>query len=85
MDIDIGYLCPVRFLVKQYPELKNAKHRDIFDNGRRARLYAELNGLDTLKAPLFSRQATWQSVYSKGWHAVTPSEIRVAIMKYKGR
>lgn len=85
MDIDISYLCPVHLLKRQYPELKNAKHCEIFNCGRKARLFAECNGLDTLNSPTFSHNATWQSVYSKGWHGVTPSEIRAARIKYHGR
>lgn len=75
MGADISYLCPVELLKRFYPELKNAKLRTIFDDGRRARLAAEHKGLDTNKVPLYSRNATWQSAYHKGWRAVTPQDI----------
>jgi len=85
MDIDTSYLCPVHLLKRVYPELKNAKLREIFDYGRKARLSAEINGLDTIKPPTFSHNATWQSVYCKGWRNVSPADIRTAKIKYKGR
>ena len=75
MGTDISYLCPVELLKRFYPELKNAKLRTIFDDGRRARLAAESKGLDTDKVPLFSRNATWQSAYKKGWYAVTAQDV----------
>ncbi|NYA16508.1 hypothetical protein [Serratia fonticola] len=75
MGTDISYLSPVELLKRFYPELKNAKLRTIFDDGRRARLAAESKGLDTNIVPLFSRNATYQSTYKKGWLAVTVHDI----------
>jgi len=70
------------------PELRNPRYLMSFQAGRRARFMAELGGpgrrarfmaelggLDVSTAPLYSHNATHQSLFSKGWGSVTPVQI----------
>lgn len=57
------------------PELRNHRYLMSFQAGRRARFAAELGGLDVSAAPLYSHNATHQSLFSQGWGSVTPVQI----------
>lgn len=59
------------------PELRNPRYREFYDTGRRRRLAAELAG-QTPDLPLFSRNPTYQSLFSKGWHSVSAQDVRLA-------
>jgi len=63
------------------PELRNQRYLISFKAGRRARFVAELGGLDVSAAPLYSHNATHQSLFSKGFASVTPVQIMQA--RYK--
>lgn len=53
-------------LIRSYPELRNPRYMSFFKLGRDKR--RELGtGADI---PLFSYNATWQSIFTKGWRSV---------------
>lgn len=53
------------------PELKNKYYLDCFKAGRKARLSAE----SASPIPLYSHNATMQSIYTKGWRSVSESDL----------
>ncbi|WP_140918346.1 hypothetical protein [Limnobaculum xujianqingii] len=64
--------------IKRMPELKNPRYLRIFEDAREAHIALVVAGQPTDKVPLFSRYATYQTVYRKGWASVTEFDIRLA-------
>ncbi|MBV7262580.1 hypothetical protein KCG43_11290 [Photobacterium sp. WH24] len=61
--------------IAQYPELKNKRWKSIFMEGRATRIKAELAQAMPSQLPLFSHDATYQSLFEKGWRSVTPVDV----------
>lgn len=59
--------------------IRNRVDRECANDGFKARIKAELApqqvGTTSLKPPLYSHDATRQSFFNKGWHAVTTMHI----------
>ncbi|QBH95480.1 hypothetical protein EKN56_03095 [Limnobaculum zhutongyuii] len=64
--------------IKAIPELKNRRYLQVFEDAREARIALALSGKPNDKAPLYSRNATYQYIYRKGWYSVTEFDIRAA-------
>jgi hypothetical protein len=56
--------------IRMYPALRNRRLLEIFKHARAKRI--ELG--KSAEMPLFSHNATYQSIFSKGWKSITPGE-----------
>ena len=62
------------------PELKNPRYFAIFKAGRQARFRADRDGLGDA-VPLYSHNATYQALFTKGWGSVT--EVHLLQARYR--
>ncbi|MDC9620121.1 hypothetical protein PSI22_00385 [Xenorhabdus sp. XENO-7] len=74
---------PEALLQKHIPELRNPRYYGIYHSGRERCLQQALAGNDIRPVPLYSHNATYQSLFSKGWLSVNTQDIRLA--KAEGR
>lgn len=63
--------------VKIYPILRNPRFREIFEFARECAMNRALNGDNYKIVPLYSHDATYQSVFTKGWCSITAHDIRL--------
>lgn len=68
---------PPQLLRKNIPELRNPRYLAIYERAREMRMQAKLAGKDTCLPPLFSHNATYQSIFTKGWRSVTSKDARL--------
>ncbi|CDL79743.1 hypothetical protein [Xenorhabdus cabanillasii] len=69
---------PEPLLQKQIPELRNPRYYSIYQSGRERCLQQALAGNDIKVVPLYSHNATYQSLFRKGWLSVNAQDIRLA-------
>lgn len=58
--------------------LRNPRYRRIYNEGRERCLSRALAGDAIDVVPLYSHDATYQSLYRQGWQSVTVQDIRLA-------
>lgn len=64
------------------PELRNPRYLATFRAGRKARVLADIGGLAGPEdVPVYSLNATYQSLFKKGWHSL--STIDLMRIRYK--
>lgn len=65
-------------LKKVIPETRNPRYRAAYLEGRKNALSSALQGTSLGDIPLYSHNATYQSLYKKGWMSVSEQDIRLA-------
>ncbi|CAM3719578.1 MULTISPECIES: hypothetical protein [Xenorhabdus] len=69
---------PELLLQKQIPALRNPRYYSIYQSGRERCLQQALAGNAISQVPLYSHNATYQSLFSQGWASVNAQDIRLA-------
>lgn len=63
--------------VKIYPILRNQRFLELFEFARECVMNRAINGDNYKVVPLYSHDATYQSVFTKGWLSVSEQDIRL--------
>lgn len=56
--------------VKIYPILRSKRFLELFEFARECAMTRAISGDDYKTVPLYSHDATYQSVFTKGWHSI---------------
>ena len=72
---------PSAHLRRAIPELRNPRYARIYEDGRERRMIEEELGAGCRDVPLYSHNATYQSIFAKGWHSVTAQDVRLSRCK----
>ena len=63
--------------VKIYPILRNKRFLELFEFARESAMNRAMSGDDYSIVPLYSHDATYQSVFTKGWRSVNAHDVRL--------
>jgi hypothetical protein len=63
--------------VKMYPILRNKKFLELFEFARECAMNRAISCDNYKVVPLYSHDATYQSVFTKGWRSVSEQDIRL--------
>jgi len=63
--------------VKIYPILRNQRFLELFEFARECVMNRAINGDNYKVVPFYSYDATYQSVFTKGWLSVSEQDIRL--------
>ncbi|AXG42216.1 MULTISPECIES: hypothetical protein [Photorhabdus] len=64
-------------LKRQIAELRNPRYLSIYEAGRERCLQQALAGNDISDIPIYSYNATYQSLFCRGWQSVSAQDIRL--------
>ncbi|KMW74971.1 hypothetical protein TI10_04330 [Photorhabdus luminescens subsp. luminescens] len=64
-------------LKRQIAELRNPRYLSIYEAGRERCLQQALAGKDISDMPIYSYNATYQSLFCRGWQSVSAQDIRL--------
>lgn len=62
---------------KMYPILRNPRFLAVFEFARESAMSRALHGEGCRNVPLYSHDATYQSVFTRGWRSVSAQDVRL--------